>query len=53
MHAASILEPPLSLAIGVAIPDSQMAREVTELIRDTESALLRRHHAVCRDGSLA
>ena len=43
MHAASILEPPLTLASGVAIPDSKMAREVTELVRDTENSLLFNH----------
>jgi hypothetical protein len=44
MHATSILEAPsLTLASGVTIPDSKMAREVTELVRDTESALLFNH----------
>src|SRR5712664_1667899 len=33
---------PNSLA-GVVIPDSKLAREVTELVRDTESALLFHH----------
>jgi hypothetical protein len=28
---------------GVSIPDSKLAREVTELVRDTESALLFHH----------
>jgi hypothetical protein len=28
---------------GISIPDSQLAREVTELVRDTESALLFHH----------
>src|SRR6202453_4344615 len=33
----------LALASGVAIPDSTMAREATELVRDTESSLLFNH----------
>jgi HD domain len=33
----------LTLASGVTIPDSKMAREVTELIRDTENSLLFNH----------
>ena len=28
---------------GVAIPDSKLAAEITELVRDTESALLFHH----------
>jgi len=28
---------------GVVIPDSKLAREVTELVRDTESSLLFHH----------
>ena len=28
---------------GVTIPDTQLAREITELVRDTESALLFHH----------
>jgi hypothetical protein len=44
MHTTSIVEATsLSLASGVTIPDSQMAREVTELVRDTESPLLFNH----------
>jgi hypothetical protein len=44
MHATSIVEAPsLTLASGVTIPDSKMAREVTELVRDTESPLLFNH----------
>jgi hypothetical protein len=33
----------LSLASGVTIPDSNIAREVTELVRDTENSLLFNH----------
>ncbi|HSY34375.1 MAG TPA: HD domain-containing protein [Acidobacteriaceae bacterium] len=33
----------LRLASGVTIPDSKLAREVTELVRDTESSLLFNH----------
>jgi hypothetical protein len=33
----------LTLASGVTIPDSKMAREVTELVRDTENSLLFNH----------
>ena len=44
MHATSIVEAPsLTLASGVTVPDSKMAREVTELVRDTESPLLFNH----------
>jgi hypothetical protein len=44
MHATSIVEAPsLTLASGVTVPDSKMAREVTELVRDTESTLLFNH----------
>jgi HD superfamily phosphodiesterase len=44
MHKASIVqEPPLTLAFGVTIPHSKMAREVTELVRDTENSLLFNH----------
>jgi hypothetical protein len=44
MHATTIAQAPsLALASGVTIPDSKMAREVTELVRDTESALLFNH----------
>ncbi|MEI9999281.1 MAG: HD domain-containing protein [Verrucomicrobiota bacterium] len=35
--------PPLPIVDGVRIPDSQLAREATELIRDTESPLLFHH----------
>jgi hypothetical protein len=35
--------PKLILAAGVTIPDSKLAREVTELIRDTETTLLFNH----------
>ena len=44
MHSMSIVPAPsLTLASGVTIPDSQMAREVTELVRDTENSLLFNH----------
>jgi HD domain len=44
MHNTSIVQPPsLTLASGVAIPDSKMAREITELVRDTENSLLFNH----------
>jgi HD superfamily phosphodiesterase len=44
MHKTSIVQPPsLKLASGVAIPDSKLARETTELVRDTENALLSNH----------
>jgi HD domain len=33
----------LTLASGIAIPDSKLAREVTELVRDTENSLLFNH----------
>lgn len=34
-------------ASGVRIPDSQLAREITELVRDTESELLYHHSLRC------
>jgi HD superfamily phosphodiesterase len=44
MHAPSLVQAPsLTLASGVTIPDSKMAREVTELVRDTENSLLFNH----------
>src|ERR1700723_3803466 len=44
MHKMSAVQPPsLALASGVAIPDSTMAREVTELVRDSENSLLFNH----------
>src|SRR5580658_9960575 len=44
MHTSSIVQsPPLALASGVTIPDSNMAREVTDLVRDTENSLLFNH----------
>jgi len=44
MHITSIVqESSLTLASGVTIPDSKMAREVTELVRDTENSLLFSH----------
>ena len=39
----SVQAPSLVLSSGVTIPDSNMAREVTELVRDTESSLLFNH----------
>jgi hypothetical protein len=42
--AMSIFQAPsLILASGIAIPDSKLAREVTELVRDTENSLLFNH----------
>src|ERR1700678_2774061 len=44
MNKMSIVQAPsLTLASGVAIPDSTIAREVTELVRDTENSLLFNH----------
>ena len=44
MHTSPIVQAPsLTLASGVTIPDSKMAREVTELVRDTENSLLFNH----------
>src|SRR5438067_12091936 len=44
MSARSIVQAPsLALASGVTIPDSKVAREVTELVRDTENSLLFNH----------
>jgi hypothetical protein len=44
MHTESTIQAPsLILASGVTVPDCKMAREVTELIRDTESSLLFNH----------
>jgi hypothetical protein len=44
MQTTSIVQAPsLILASGVTIPDSKMAREVTELVRDTENSLLFNH----------
>ena len=44
MQTTSIIQAPsLSLASGVTIPDSKMAREVTKLVRDTENSLLFNH----------
>jgi hypothetical protein len=39
----SVPEPRHSRPSGVTVPDSKMAREVTELVRDTESSLLFNH----------
>jgi len=44
MHITSIVQvPSLTLSSGVTIPDSKMAREVTELVHDTEDSLLFNH----------
>jgi len=44
MHTTSNVQAPsLTLTSGVTIPDSKMAREVTELVRDIESPLLFNH----------
>ena len=44
MHNKSIVQAEsLSLESGVTIPDSKLAREVTELVRDTENSLLFNH----------
>ena len=44
MTTTSIVQTPsLTLASGVTIPDSKMAREITELVRDTENSLLFNH----------
>ena len=44
MHTSSIVQAPsLTLASGITIPDSKMAREITELVRDTENSLLFNH----------
>src|SRR6202051_5302193 len=44
MHTESIVRAPsLTLASGITIPDSQLAREATELVRDTENSLLFNH----------
>jgi hypothetical protein len=44
MPTMSIFQAPsLTLASGIAIPDSKLAREVTELVRDTENSLLFNH----------
>ena len=44
MHTTSIVQAPsLTLASGITIPDSKMAREITELLRDTENSLLFNH----------
>jgi hypothetical protein len=40
LHAIDVIPKPVP---GVAIPDSSLAREVTELVRDTESPLLFHH----------
>ena len=44
MHTTSVVQAPsLTLGSGITIPDSKMAREVTELVRDTENSLLFNH----------
>src|SRR5207302_6573865 len=40
---STVQAPSITLASGVGIPDSKMAREVTELVRDTENSLLFNH----------
>jgi hypothetical protein len=47
LTTATVQEPPLSVAPGIVIPDSKLAREVTELVRDTESTLLFNHSSRC------
>ena len=47
LTTATIQEPPPSLPSGIAVPDSKLAREVTELVRDTESTLLFNHSSRC------
>src|SRR6202049_4966585 len=42
MPSGTINAPPRTVA-GVVVPDSKLAREVTELVRDTESPLLFHH----------
>ena len=42
ISSTTIDAPPRPVA-GVVIPDSKLAREVTELVRDTESPLLFHH----------
>ena len=38
------LAPAMTAAVeGISIPDSRLAREITELVRDTESPLLFHH----------
>ena len=44
MHTTLIVQAPsLTLTSGVTIPDSTMAREVTEWVRNTENSLLFNH----------
>jgi hypothetical protein len=43
LTTATVQKPPPSLPSGIAISDSKLAREVTELVRDTESTLLFNH----------
>src|SRR5271165_4831448 len=44
MHTTSTFQAPsLTLSSGLTIPDSKMAREVTELVRETENSLLFNH----------
>jgi hypothetical protein len=47
LTTATVQEPPLSLPSGIAIPNSKLARQVTELVRDTESTLLFNHSSRC------
>jgi len=44
VHTTSTVQAPsLTLASGITIPDSKLAREITELVRDTENSLLFNH----------
>src|ERR1700724_2580623 len=43
LHITNRSNPMTKTIEGINIPDSQLAREVTELVRDTESALLFHH----------
>ena len=53
MHTTSNVQAPsLTLTSGVTIPDSKMAREVTELVRDIESPLLFNHEGVLESAPL-
>ena len=40
---ASVQVPQAALISGISIPDSKLANEITEFIRDTESTLLFNH----------
>jgi hypothetical protein len=43
LNTSIVRAPSLTLASGVTIPDSRIAREATELVRDTENPLLFNH----------